>query len=166
MRGAPHQHAALVAMYLAQLTPLDKFAIKITDQVGTFGFFILIFIWTVIWTGYNLVASEVPGLHLKAFDPFPAFVAYLLISNVIQILLMPLLMVGQNLQSRQAALLSQSDFELNMKAEKEVELVMSHLEYQNQLLGVIIEKLGITPEEIAAKCGVEGSWSTERVGEE
>jgi hypothetical protein len=40
------------------------------------------------------------GTALAAFDPFPAFVAYLLISNVIQIFLMPLIMVGQNLQGR------------------------------------------------------------------
>ena len=37
--------------HLAQLTPLDKFAIRITDKVGTFGFFLIIFVWTMIWTG-------------------------------------------------------------------------------------------------------------------
>jgi uncharacterized membrane protein len=74
----------------------------ITDKVGSIGFFLIIAGWTVLWTGYNILASEVPALHWPAFDPFPAFVAYLLISNVIQILLMPLIMVGQNLQSRHA----------------------------------------------------------------
>ena len=43
------------------------------------------------------MASEVRVLLWPAFDPFPAFVASLHISNVIQILLMPLIMVGQNL---------------------------------------------------------------------
>jgi uncharacterized membrane protein len=74
------------------LSPLERFAIAITDKVGTMGFFLLIFAWTVLWCGYNILASEIAALHWKAFDPFPAFVAYLLISNVIQILLMPLIM--------------------------------------------------------------------------
>ena len=68
------------------LSPLDRFAIKITDKVGSMGFFLTILTWTVLWCGYNILASDVPSLHWKSFDPFPAFVAYLLISNVIQIL--------------------------------------------------------------------------------
>ena len=36
------------------------------------------------------------------FDPYPAFVLWLFISNMIQIFLMPLLMVGQNLQAKRA----------------------------------------------------------------
>src|SRR3984893_15963486 len=79
------------------LSALDRFAIAMTDKVGSIGFFLIIAGWTLLWTGYNILASEVPALHWPAFHPFPAFVAYLLISNVIQILLMPLIMVGQNL---------------------------------------------------------------------
>src|SRR2546423_14973450 len=91
------------------------------------GFFLFIFSWTVLWTGYNILATEVPALHWKAFDPFPAFVAYLLMSNVIQILLMPLIMVGQNLQGRHNEIRAQLDFEVNQKAEKEVMAVLRHL---------------------------------------
>ncbi|MBI3722192.1 MAG: DUF1003 domain-containing protein, partial [Fimbriimonas ginsengisoli] len=76
------------------LSGLERLAMVITDRVGTMGFFLIILTWTVIWCGYNIIASELPSVGLKSFDPFPAFVAYLLISNVIQILLMPLIMVG------------------------------------------------------------------------
>jgi uncharacterized membrane protein len=93
------------------LSPLDRFAIAITDKVGSMGFFLIILAWTVLWTGYNILATEVRWLHWKAFDPFPAFVAYLLISNVIQILLMPLIMVGQNLQGRHNEIRAQLDYE-------------------------------------------------------
>lgn len=98
-----HPQAPIVnanEVYQKELSPLDKLAAAITDKVGSMGFFLLILTWTILWTGYNILASEVPGLRWKSFDPFPAFVAYLLISNVIQILLMPLIMVGQNVQSR------------------------------------------------------------------
>ncbi|MBC7292898.1 MAG: DUF1003 domain-containing protein, partial [Thermoleophilia bacterium] len=73
------------------LSPLERLAAAVTDKVGTMGFFFIILAWTIGWTSYNILASKVPSLHWHAFDPFPAFVAYLLISNVIQILLMPLI---------------------------------------------------------------------------
>ncbi len=128
------------------MSPLDKLAIWITEHVGTMGFFLIIFGWTVIWTGYNILATEITSLHWKPFDPFPAFVAYLLISNVIQILLMPLIMVGQNVQGRHSEMRAENDFQINVKAEKEVEVILQHLEYQNAILITMLEKLGISPE--------------------
>jgi uncharacterized membrane protein len=127
----------------ASLTPLNRAAVWITEKVGTMGFFLLILIWTILWTGYNILASEVRALHWKAFDPFPAFVAYLLISNVIQILLMPLIMVGQNIQGQHSELRAENDFEINCKAEMEIELVLKHLEEQQQLLLQLVEAQGI-----------------------
>jgi uncharacterized membrane protein len=131
-----------------QLSGLDKLALFITQHVGSMGFFLIILTWTVLWTGYNLLATEVPSLGWKSFDPFPAFVAYLLISNVIQILLMPLIMVGQNVQSQHADLRAENDFQINIKAEKEVETVLKHLEYQNTMLLSLCEKQGIKQEQI------------------
>jgi len=135
-----------------QLSPLDKFAVKITDKVGSMGFFILIFGWTVIWCGYNLLASEVPALHWQSFDPFPAFVAYLLISNVIQILLMPLIMVGQNLQGRHSEIRAQLDFEVNTKAEQEVLVILRDLERNTDLLIQLMKHLDcrVSEEELRA----------------
>ena len=133
------------------LTGLEKVAIRITDKVGSMGFFLIIFTWTLVWCGYNILATEVPGLHWPSFDPFPAFVAYLLISNVIQIMLMPLLMVGQNLQSRHSDFRAESDFDINIKAEKEVEVILEHLEHQNELLYALMNKVGLNVEEVLGK---------------
>lgn len=126
------------------LTPLNRLAVWITEHVGTMAFFLAIFTWTMIWCAYNILASEVPGLHWKAFDPFPAFVAYLLMSNVIQILLMPLIMVGQNIQARHSEMRAENDFEVNVKAEREVEAILHHLEFQNAILMAMLEKLGVS----------------------
>jgi uncharacterized membrane protein len=136
----------------ASYSSLEKIAIKITDKVGSMGFFLIILTWTVSWTGYNILATEVPGLGLKSFDPFPAFVAYLLISNVIQILLMPLIMVGQNLQGRHSETRAELDFEINQKAEKEVMVILEHLEHQSDLILQLMKHLDckIAPEEIRA----------------
>lgn len=139
-------------VYQQGLSPLDKLAAAITDRVGSMGFFLLILTWTILWTGYNILASEVPGLHWKSFDPFPAFVAYLLISNVIQILLMPLIMVGQNVQSRHSEIRAQLDFEINQKAEKEIVVILKHLEHNTDLVIQLMRHLQcrVSDEELRA----------------
>ncbi len=120
-----------------KLTPLDKLAVWITNRVGTMGFFLIIFVWTVLWLGWNLLAPK----NLQ-FDPPSAFVFWLFISNLIQIMLMPLIMVGQNLQGQHSELRAESDLEVNIKAEKEIEVILEHLEYQNALLLEMVGKLG------------------------
>jgi uncharacterized membrane protein len=53
---------------------------------------------------------------------------WLFLSNLIQIFLMPLIMVGQNLQGRHAEARAEADFEVNTKAEREIEAILLHLE--------------------------------------
>ncbi len=123
---------------MANTTSLDKLALWITSHVGTMGFFIVIFVWTVLWLGWNLLAPK----ELQ-FDPPSAFVFWLFISNLIQILLMPLIMVGQNILGREADARSEHDLEVNIKAEREIEVILHHLEYQNSILIRMLDKLGI-----------------------
>ena len=118
------------------LTPLDRLAIWITDRVGTMGFFLIIFFWTVFWLSWNLIAP-----HNLRFDPLPAFALWLFISNMIQIFLMPLIMVGQNLQSRHAELKAEADFEANTKSERAIEAILEHVENQNELILKILNRL-------------------------
>jgi len=115
---------------------MDKLALWITLHVGGMGFFIIIFGWTLTWLGWNTLAP----LKLR-FDPFPAFVLWLFISNMIQIFLMPLIMVGQNLQSRHSELRAEQDFAINKKAEIEIETILMHLENQNDLMLQILKQL-------------------------
>lgn len=53
---------------------------------------------------------------------------WLFISNMLQIFLMPLLMIGQNLQGRHAEIRARSDYEVKVKAESEVDAILMHLE--------------------------------------
>jgi uncharacterized membrane protein len=121
--GAPPNQAVI-----ENFSPLDRLAVRITDRVGTMSFFLVIFAWTVLWVGYNVLASKAPALHWHAFDPFPAFVAYLLISNVIQIWLMPLLMVGQNMQGRHSEARAEADYLVNQKAFADAEVILQRIE--------------------------------------
>ncbi len=119
-----------------RLSNLDKLALFATDKIGTMGFFFIIFIWTLLWLSWNMFAP----LKLR-FDPFPAFVLWLFISNLIQIHLMPLIMVGQNIQGKHAELRAEHDFETDRKAEKEIETILLHLENQQKLILKILEKI-------------------------
>jgi uncharacterized membrane protein len=120
---------------IEKLSPLDRAAVWITEHVGTMGFFLLIFTWTVLWLGWNLLAPK----DLQ-FDPPMGFILWLFISNLIQILLMPLIMVGQNIQGRHSEERSKSDYEVNVRAEQEIEVILRHLEYQNSLLMTVLNE--------------------------
>jgi uncharacterized membrane protein len=118
----------------AKFTKMERAAIWITEHVGTMGFFNIIVVWTLLWLGWNMLAPK----SLR-FDPFPGFVLWLFISNMIQIFLMPLIMIGQNFQSAHAEARAEADFEVNTKAEFEIETVLQHLEYQNELILQILK---------------------------
>lgn len=120
-----------------KLSSLDIFAVWITSHVGTMGFFLIIFFWTVTWLGFNTL-----GPVDFRFDPYPAFVLWLFISNMIQIFLMPLLLIGQNLQGRHAEARAEADYEVNMRAEEEIEVIITHLENQSETLEKILKKIG------------------------
>ena len=123
---------------LQKLGALDRLALWITQHVGTMGFFLLIAVWTAIWLSWNFLAPP----RLK-FDPPMGFVFWLFISNMIQILLMPLIMVGQNLQGQQSEARAEHDLDVNIKAEQEIEVILQHLERQSDILMAMLEKQGI-----------------------
>jgi uncharacterized membrane protein len=124
---------------LSKLSLSERMGCWITDRIGTMGFFLIVFIWTVLWLAWNLLVPR----NLQ-FDPPMAFVFWLFISNLIQLLLMPLIMVGQNVQARHSELRADNDLDVNIKAEEEIEIILQHLEYQNSLLIAMVEKLGIS----------------------
>ncbi|HEX8974856.1 MAG TPA: DUF1003 domain-containing protein [Patescibacteria group bacterium] len=124
------------AKHERKLGLLDSMALFITNKVGTMGFFFLIFIWTVGWLGWNTL-----GPQSLRFDPFPGFVLWLFISNMLQIFLMPLLLIGQNLQGQAAEKRTEYDFEVDQKAESEIEAIVVHLERQQKLLEEIAADL-------------------------
>jgi len=131
---------------MGRLGILDRLAVWITDRVGTMGFFIIILVWTTLWLGWNFLAP--PRLQ---FDSPMGFVFWLFISNMIQILLMPLIMVGQNIQGRHAEARAEHDLEVNVKAEKEIEMILQHLERQNEMLIAMLKNQGVKLDDALGK---------------
>jgi len=116
-------------IYKSLLNKSERFAAFSTRAVGTINFFFLILFWTICWLGWNMF-----GPQAWRFDPYPAFVLWLFISNMIQIFLMPLIMVGQNLQGKHAEVRAENDYEINLKAEKEIADLKKDLEEIKSLL--------------------------------
>jgi uncharacterized membrane protein len=120
-------------------TRLNRLAVWITKRVGTMVFFLIIFTWTVSWLLWNMLAPR----HLR-FDPFPGFVLWLFISNMIQLFLMPLLLIGQNLLSHGAEERARRDLDVNLKAEKEIRDIKA------QLAGILARLEEIKVEKISS----------------
>jgi uncharacterized membrane protein len=119
-----------------RLSKLEILGLFVTERVGTMGFFFIILTWTIIWLGWNTL-----GPKTLRFDPYPGFVFWLFISNMIQILLMPLIMVGQNVQGKHSELRAEHDYETDRKAEKEIEDILHHLDNQQKLILEILRKI-------------------------
>jgi uncharacterized membrane protein len=126
------------AEVMENLTPLTKLAVWITERVGTMAFFLVILAWTACWLGWNFLAPA----RLR-FDPPMGFIFYLFMSNVIQLLLMPLIMVGQNIHGSHSEARAQHDLEINLKAEQEIEVILHRLDEQNQMLMQMVKRLDI-----------------------
>jgi uncharacterized membrane protein len=119
-----------------QASLLGKLAVWITINVGSMGFFLIIFVWTVLWLSWNIFAPK----QLR-FDPFPGFVLWLFISNMVQLFLMPLIMLGQNVQGNQSELRAKADLEINTQAALENETILLHLENQSKMMVKILKDL-------------------------
>ena len=122
-------------IYKSLLNKSERFAGWSTKAVGTINFFFLILFWTICWLGWNMLAPKI-----LRFDPYPAFVLWLFISNMIQIFLMPLIMVGQNLQGKHAEVRAENDYEINLKAEKEIADLKKDMEEIKNLLKLYLPK--------------------------
>ncbi len=124
------------ATHRSRLSSMDKLALLVTEKIGTMGFFFFILSFNSIWMLWNILAPR-----NYVFDPAFSFLILLFINNILQILFMPLIMVGQNVQGKHAELRSEHDFETDKKAEKEIETILNHLENQQNIMLEILRKI-------------------------
>jgi len=118
------------------LSPTAHLAVWVPDRVGSMGFFFAVAVWTILWLGWNTL-----GPAELRFDPGPSFLTWLFVSNLLQLHLMPLIMVGQNLQDRYGELVASADFDISQRTEAEVEAILQHLTNQNALMLEILRRV-------------------------
>lgn len=110
------------------LKTLDKVAIFITSIVGT--------MWcAIVFTALALVS--LPDAIAGGKATMISWIA----QTFLQLVLLSVIMVGQNLQNKHSEARAEADFDVNVKAELEVETILQHLENQNEVMNKIIEKI-------------------------
>jgi len=114
----------------------DRAADTITGFAGTMMFVYIHSIWFALWILGNLGLF---GASL-VFDKFP-FGLLTLIVSLEAIFLSTFVMISQNRQAEAAEIRSELDYQVNVKAEKEVDLVLKALERLAQSQGIKIDDL-------------------------
>ena len=112
-------------IHKSRLSKTDKVALYITNKIGTMGFF---YFCVILVTVPLLIPSTMPVIQYMS-------------SGYLQLILLPLILIGQNLQGKHAELRAQHDYETNVKAEKEIEAVLLHLEKQDEMMMDILKRI-------------------------
>lgn len=105
----------------------DKIALAVTTAVGTMYAVYAFAIWMGGWMLWQTRFAH------KPFDPYP-FAFLLFLGNIIQLLLMPLIMVGQNIQGKHSELRAEEEFKTTQSSYHDIESILKHLDEQDQEL--------------------------------
>jgi len=156
-----HDHPPIrnvIAEHEEQLGLGQRVADRVALMVGSWTFILIQSGIFLIWVAINIylvvAAIRQPG-SLQAWDPYP-FILLNLVLSFQAAYTGPVVMMSQNRQTEKDRLMAQHDYEINLKAEEELEVVMDHLEHQDRLILDAIarlEALQVTPpvREIADK---------------
>jgi uncharacterized membrane protein len=110
-----------------QLTFGQKAADWVASIIGSWKFIIIQSIILVIWVVLNVLA------WIRHWDPYP-FILMNLFLSLQAAYTAPALMMSQNRLAARDRLEAHNDFEINMKAEEEIRVILKHLEAQNDAL--------------------------------
>lgn len=111
-----------------ELTFGQRIADKVANGMGSWTFIIWQSIFVLVWMILNVIG------FLQKWDPYPFILLNLLFSTQAAYAA-PIIMMAQNRQSERDRLQAQADFDTNVEAKKEIELL------QLQLNKIEIEKL-------------------------
>jgi len=105
----------------------DKLALAITTAVGTMYAVYVFALGMGFWMFWQTYLSK------KPFDPYP-FAFLLFLGNIIQLLLMPLIMVGQNIQGKHSELRAEEEYKTTISSYQDIEHILKRLDGQDQEL--------------------------------
>ncbi len=132
-----HKPQNVNAKHEQSLGVQDRIALTITAAIGTM---YAVYFFALFLAGWMLWQSH---LTHSPFDPYP-FAFLLFLGNIVQLLLMPLIMVGQNIQGRHAQIRADEEYKTTMSSYRDIEHILQHLDEQDkQLLAQtkLLEKL-------------------------
>jgi len=108
-----------------------RIAVGLTKRVGT------------MWTAYSFAVLAIIGLFaiLGLLTPVVAILVAWLSQTFIQLVLLPIIMVGQNVLGHHAELLAEEQYNTTKKTYADIESIMNHLDDQDASILKIVEKL-------------------------
>jgi hypothetical protein len=122
-----------------------RIAVGLTKSVGT------------MWTAYSFAVLAIIGL-LAILGWLPALVALLVVwasQTFIQLVMLPILSVGQNVLGRHAELMAEEQFNTTMNTYHHIEEIIQHLSAQDaellrhtKMLIHLLSAAGITPDQL------------------
>ena len=116
-------------VHLERLSKNERIALIITRHVGT------------MWAAYLFGALTLVSLPAAIASQNSLVIVAWIAQTFLQLVLLPIIIVGQNLQGKHSEARAEADFEVNTKAEREIETILQHLEYQNDLILQILRKV-------------------------
>ena len=152
-RNEPHQHQPRNVNLLHETEQAasgfnSRLAVALTKGVGT------------MWTAYIFTVLAIIGLFglLGWLNPFTFLLATWVSQQFLQLVLLPVIMVGQNVLGRKAELLADEQFHTTMSTYHDIEQIMQHLSAQDaellrqaRMLLHLLEKNGISPQQLESE---------------
>lgn len=104
----------------------QSFGERLADRVASFGgswpFIIAFGVFLAIWTGWNVLLKK------EAFDPYP-FIFLNLVLSMLAAIQAPVIMMSQNRQAAKDRLDAGNDYQVNLKAEIEIMVLLEKVEH-------------------------------------
>lgn len=141
-----HKPQNVNAKHKGSLSLQDKIALFATNLIGTM---YAVYFFSVFMAGWMLWQTFFAH---KPFDPYP-FAFLLFLGNIVQLLLMPLIMVGQNLQGRHSEIRSEEEYKTTISSYKDIEQILLHLSEQDKEMQKQLDILVNLSKELKSKKG-------------
>jgi len=137
--------------FRGQLTLGQRVADGLAKIVGSWPFIIYQSIVIAVWMGVNsylVYMSAHDSVFLKSWDPYP-FILLNLVLSFQAAYTGPVVMMSQNRQNEKDRMAAEYDYQINIKAEEEIKVIMEHLVYQDVTLAGMVHRLEKLQEENA-----------------
>jgi len=125
-----HDHPPVVnvnELFEKRKTVGQRASDKIATIVGSWKFIILQSIFLFCWGVLNVTA------YINHWDPYP-FILMNLFLSLQAAYTAPILMMSQNRMAEKDRIEAHNDYEVNLKTEEEVRIILEHLSAQNDAL--------------------------------
>lgn len=138
----------------------DRAADHLAAFGGSWRFLISFILFIVIWVVVNIV-----WLSDKAFDPYPFILLNLFLSMLASVQA-PIIMMAQNRQADRDRKRAERDYEINNRAEKEINLLHEKLDIfmdklnETEKIDLILEKINEIEVDTTAKATTDKTTKT------